>query len=285
MRTVCSTRASCESRLWTSIVPLHDDLHNLTQVATEAARGLEAELAVALDGLRATEAKLSDQAEENARLKEDLRGAAARLHTAAVARASLVSFCRQERTAVEQEAAEHVARAEENAAMRGEEGLARGLELARLAEEAGEKKVALVGEEVDRLGKALFATRAALAGSKAREQALLGELTRAAETIASFNQQASVAGGALTFGEVEEGGADENDRDKQLAPAGVSGFSSRGGIRGIGREDYRNRRGSPVDSFEEPSLASCGDVQKEGAKSEVDEISNTFGHTGYAIDL
>lgn len=248
-------------------------------------RGLEAELAVALDQLRATEAKLSDQTEENARLKEELRGAAARLHTAAVARESLVSFCRQERTAVEQEAAEHVARAEESAAMRGEEGLARGLELARLAEEAGEKKVAIVGEEVDRLGKALFATRAALASSKAREQALLGELRRAAETIASFNQNASITGGALTFGEMKEGKADENNGDRRLAPARASGASSRGGHGGVGREDDRYRRGSPVDSFEELSLTSRGDVLKEGAKGKMDGTSSTFGRTGHAVDL
>lgn len=84
---------------------------------------------------------------------------------------------------MERLAVEQVVRAEESAGMRGEEGLARGLELVRLAEEVGDKRAAGLGLEVDRLGKALFASRARLARSEARAQGLRRELERAAETI------------------------------------------------------------------------------------------------------
>lgn len=162
-----------------------------SQVVAQAARGLETELDIRLHNLRGTEAKLSEKADSNARLQEELRGAAAQLHTASAARAALLSFCRQERTAVELEAAEHVTRVEESAGMRGEEGLARGLQLARMAEDAGKKRAAAAAEEMDRLGKALFSARAELAGSKAREQTLRGELGRAAEAIAGFSKSAA----------------------------------------------------------------------------------------------
>lgn len=133
---------------------------------------------------------MCDQVEENTRLREELRGAAARLRIASDARAALLRFCQQERSAVELDAAQHVTGVEENAVMRGEEGLARGLELARIAEEAGEKRAAAAAEEADRLGKALFTARAELAGCEVREQALRTELTRAAETIATLSSTA-----------------------------------------------------------------------------------------------
>lgn len=163
--------------------------HAHEQIASRAVSGLESELDLQLSSLRAAEAKLSDRDDENARLKEELRGASARLQNASAARAALLSFCRQERTAVEVVAAEHVSRAEESAAMRGEEGLAKGLELADMAIEAGEKKAAALEEEIDRLGKALFDARAELAGSEARVQALRRELGRAAETIAGMSSR------------------------------------------------------------------------------------------------
>lgn len=77
--------------------------------------------------------------------------------------------------------------------MRREEGLARGLRLASMAEEAGSKRVAAASVEIDRLGKALFAARAELAGSEARGQAFRRELGRAAETIAGLSRSTTTA--------------------------------------------------------------------------------------------
>ncbi|CAM9571107.1 unnamed protein product, partial [Laminaria digitata] len=159
--------------------------------AAHAAEGLEAELELRLADLRAAEASLSDRAEENADLAEGLRGASARLRAASAARSALLSFCQQQRAAVETQAAEQVSRAEAAAGMRGEEGLAKGLELARVAEEAGEARVAASSLEVDRLGKALFSSRSDIARGKEREQALRRELGRAAETIASLSASSS----------------------------------------------------------------------------------------------
>lgn len=129
----------------------------------------------------------------NIRLEDELRKSSALLETASAARKALLTFCRQERTAVEREAAEHVSRAEERAAMRAEEGFARGLELARMAKEAGEEKATTSSVELDRLGKALFASRAELAGSEARVQSLRQELERAAGTIAEMRHSAASA--------------------------------------------------------------------------------------------
>lgn len=282
------------------------------QVAVEAARGLEAELGLRLDQLRDAEAKLSDQAEENARLQEELRGVAARLHTASVARAALVSFCRQERTAVEHEAAEHVARAEESAAMRGEEGLARGLELARVAEEAGEKRVAAAAEETDRLGKALFAARAELAGSKEREQALRRELARAAETIAGFSQQASVAGSGGASGEAGVAGMGKSVRDSASAVAPVSDAAAAAvvGVGGSGRDGGREPEEVGGGIVERSSLLSDGGGRRsggvapsgvpatmgekaarlrpaevKGVRSGVDERPHPDEHPGYEVEL
>lgn len=78
------------------------------QVASQAASGLEAELELRLDHLRKAETDLSEQTHANSRLREELRVASARLSAASSARASLVDFCRQERTAVERLAAEQV---------------------------------------------------------------------------------------------------------------------------------------------------------------------------------
>lgn len=190
--------------------------------------GLESELDLQLSSLRSAEAKLSDRDDENARLKEELRGASARLQNASAARAALLSFCRQERTAVEVVAAEHVSRAEESAAMRGEEGLAKGLELADMAIEAGEKKAAALEEEIDRLGKALFDARAELAGSEARVQAHRRELGRAAETIAelsSKNDRGSLGDVGATGKEVEESAA--LDGETEGGESKMSGISPR----------------------------------------------------------
>lgn len=285
-----------------------------TQMAMEAARGLEAELGLTLDQLRDAEAKLSDQAEENARLGEELRSVEARLHMASVARAALVSFCRQERTAVELDAAEHVARAEESAAMRGEEGLAQGLELVRVAEEACEKRVAAATEEMDRLGKAVFAARAELAGSKAREQAVRRELTRAAETIAAFSQQESVAGGAPS-GEVGVGETGKSARDSESLRDPVFTVESAGsnaGVRGSGRDRGRDPEVGSGGSVARSSLSSEDGGRKSGVTPSkmpvatklqpaevptagalagmnvvkgVDERSSPDGHIGYDVEL
>ncbi|CAM9263309.1 unnamed protein product, partial [Scytosiphon promiscuus] len=163
------------------------------KVASHAASGLEAELELRLDHLRKAESDLSEQTHANSRLKEELRVASARLGAASSARASLVDFCRQERTAVEQLAAEQVVRLEESAAARGEQHLAKGLELAKMAEDLGDKRAAGLMMEVDRLGKALFASRARLAGTEAVAQGLRRELERAAETIVGLNKSAIVS--------------------------------------------------------------------------------------------
>lgn len=155
--------------------------------------GLESELGLRLADLRAAEANLSDRADTNTALAEELRGASARLRVASAARSALLSFCQQQRAVVEAQAVEQVSRAEAAAGMRGEEGLAKGLELARLAEEAGEVRVAASSLEVDRLGKALFSSRSDIARGKEREQALRRELSRAAETIASLSSGASAS--------------------------------------------------------------------------------------------
>ncbi len=162
-----------------------DDFFGHAQGASQAASVLETELELRLGHLRKAEAELSDQLEANFRLREELSLVSARLGTAAAARAALVGFCQQERTKVEALAAEQAVRLEENSGMRGEEGLTRGLELASLAEERGGRRVAELGLEVERLGKALFSCRAQLAGSEARAQGLRRELERAAEIIAS----------------------------------------------------------------------------------------------------
>lgn len=222
------------------------------QVAAEAARGLEMELGLRLDDLRSAEGKLSEQAEENTCLREELRGAAARLQTASAAREALLTFCRQERTAVELEAAEHVARAEANAAMRGEESLARGLELARMAEEAGDKRAAAGAQEIDRLGKALFSARAELAGSEAREQALRRELGRAAETIAGFSCTSVVNN---TLGKTL-GGKEERRESSESVGITVPGVC-------VPADNGRNReRGScgGVPSVARPRSSSRGDA-------------------------
>lgn len=93
-----------------------------------------------------------------------------------------------------------MSRVEESAAMRREEGLSRGLKLASMAEEAGNKRVAAANIEIDRLGKALFASRAELAGSEARGQAFRRELGRAAETIAGLSRSTTAALGAGSGG-------------------------------------------------------------------------------------
>ncbi|CAN0199148.1 unnamed protein product, partial [Hapterophycus canaliculatus] len=163
------------------------------KVASQAASGLEAELELRLDHLRMAETELSEQTHANSRLKEELRIASARLSAASSARASLVDFCRQERTAVEKLAAEQVVRLEESAAARDEQHLAKGLELAKMAEDLGDKRAAGLMLEVDRLGKALFASRARLAGTEAVAQGLRRELERAAETIVNLSKSATVS--------------------------------------------------------------------------------------------
>ncbi|CAM9337712.1 unnamed protein product [Ectocarpus sp. 4 AP-2014] len=192
--------------------------------ASQAASSLEAELELRLGQLRKAEADLSDQADTNSRLTEELRRALARLGTASTARAALIDFCRQERESVELLAAERVALAEESAGMRGEEGLARGLELARMAEELGDKRAAGLELEVDRLGKALFASRAELAGSEARVQGLRRELERAAETIVGLSRSA-IASSSIAVGE----GAAVLSPQRAGGPAAAAGTGGRGG--------------------------------------------------------
>ncbi|CAN0170602.1 unnamed protein product, partial [Ectocarpus sp. 6 AP-2014] len=192
--------------------------------ASQAASGLEAELELRLGQLRKAEADLSDQADANSRLTEELRGALARLGIASTARAALVDFCRQERESVEMLAAERVALAEESAGMRGEDGLARGLELARMAEELGDKRAAGLELEVDRLGKALFASRAELAGSEARVQGLRRELERAAETIVGLSRSA-IASSSIAVGE----GAAVLSPQRAGGPAAAAGTGGKGG--------------------------------------------------------
>lgn len=229
------------------------------QGASQAASGLEAELELRLGHLRRAEADLSDQADASFRLREELLLASARLGTAAAARAALVGFCRQERTAVEALAAEQAARAEESAGMRGEEGLARGLELARMAEELGESRAAGLGLEVDRLGKALFASRSRLARSEARAEGLRRELERAAETIVGLSRDAitasasastSAAAAAAAAGEGGGGGggllpspAEAGGRDGSEINPSSSGERS-GGLTEDEALLIRNRTGS-----------------------------------------
>lgn len=230
------------------------------QGATQAASGLDTELELRLAHLRTAEAKLSDEVEANARLREELRGASGRLRTASAAREALLSFCRQERTAVELEAAEHVSRAEESAGMRGEEGLQRGLELAKMAEEAGDKRVEASNVEVDRLGKALFAVRAELAGSEARAQALRRELGRAAETIAVLSRNAVASGG--------EGGGETLPVD-----AGVASTTAVAAEEGTRTGERSDRTGSLLlhkpgkTSFSEPAEGGGGRGGSRGKRA------------------
>lgn len=157
---------------------------------------------------------------------------------------------------MERLAVEQVVRAEESAGMLGEEGLARGLELARLAGEVADKRAAGLGLEVDRLGKALFASRARLAGSEARAQGLRRELERAAETIVKLRGSRDVdaigadegsarrgggGGGARAGGLVSPGGWGGGGETAEAAaplpaaavePAAAAALERKGGARG-----------------------------------------------------
>ncbi|CAM9737560.1 unnamed protein product, partial [Ectocarpus fasciculatus] len=242
--------------------------------ASQAASGLEAELELRLGQLRNAEADLSDQADANSRLTEELREALARLGTASTARAALVDFCRQERESVELLAAERVALAEESADMRGEESLARGLELARMAEELGDKRAAGLELEVDRLGKALFASRAELAGSEARVQGLRRELERAAETIVDLSRSAIAFSSSNAVGEGERAGAGA----AVLSPQGTGGPAAGAGMGGKEGGTGSSIRGEPSGALREAQPSSLLTRTPEGSASfEVIEDGGSVG--------
>ncbi|CAB1115961.1 unnamed protein product [Ectocarpus sp. CCAP 1310/34] len=240
--------------------------------ASQAASGLEAELELRLGQLRKAEADLSDQADANSRLTEELREALARLGTASTARAALVDFCRQERESVELLAAERVAVAEESAGMRGEEGLARGLELARMAEELGDKRAAGLELEVDRLGKALFASRAELAGSEARVQGLRRELDRAAETIVGLSRSA-IASSSIAVG---EGAA-------VRSPQGAGGAADAAGTEGRGGGTRIGSRGDSSGSLGEAQPSLLMRTPEGSASFKVIEDCGSGGGVGVGV--
>lgn len=156
--------------------------------------------------------------------------------------------------------------------MRGEEGLARGLELARLAEKLGGRRAAGLGLEVERLGKALFACRAQLAGSEARGQGLRRELERAAEIIAA-SSAAVAAGGEGGGGEGRGGGeiVATAAADGGLRAARQPSYSSEHSCGGLTEDDtlwIRNRRASSA-----PSAAGDKEPGVDGIRARADSGS------------
>ncbi|CAM9528353.1 unnamed protein product [Discosporangium mesarthrocarpum] len=165
------------------------------------AEGLQQELEGRLSHIHTLEDKLAEERDLNARLREEIRLAKGSLRVSATARQALLDFCQQERTSVEREASEHVARAQEGAAMAAEDGLGQGLELARLAEAGHQAQVEALREEVDRLARALLSSRAEMSVKEEQVLALKRELAKAAMAIAGLKHtlEGSCQQGATTW--------------------------------------------------------------------------------------
>ncbi|CAM9302425.1 unnamed protein product [Choristocarpus tenellus] len=151
-------------------------------------RDLELELEGRLSRIETLEKVVVTKTEANTCLEEKLRSAEGRIRMGAMARKSLLDFCQQQREAVEREANEHAFRAREEAAMRSEEDLGREMEIVQLAEAEHEAKSGALQEEVDRLSREVFRSRAQVALKDEEILAVRRELHRAAEAIAGLSR-------------------------------------------------------------------------------------------------
>lgn len=110
-----------------------------------------------------------------------------------------------------------------------------------MAEDLGDKRAAGLMLEVDRLGKALFASRARLAGTEAVAQGLRRELERAAETIVDLSRSTNVSSPSPSAFVAPKGGklgqGEGPTSDEAVAADGGGGESSRERAGGLTEEE------------------------------------------------